>query len=392
MGRSVLFVDDERSILKSLERLFFDSDIDALFADSGAEGLKILGNQPIDIVVSDMKMPEMDGHQFLRQVKKSFPGTTRIILSGYASENELFESIIDGSNSLYLLKPWKGEELKTTIEHIFAARDLYRNLSILEFANKLENLSMIPGIYNSVSNIIEQDADISAIANVIEGDPTVTASVLRVVNSAFYNIKTASITQAITFLGLPVVKSIVLSCGLLQSVRIHFPPFNLQRLARHATRTNMLVSAIYAKVYGSAMPDSIATAGLLHNIGFVLFLHYFPEKYKLILQEYLNLEGQELLPVLEKERIGVTHAELGGYLLDWWALPYSIVECALFHNTPLHGSVINHQPVMAVHLASYYAWQSILPRLPRTLEQGVFEKIGMNQQQFEKLLEKEIRG
>lgn len=392
MGRSVLFVDDERSILKSLERLFFDSDIDALFADSGAEGLKILGNQPIDIVVSDMKMPEMDGHQFLRQVKKSFPGTTRIILSGYASENELFESIIDGSNSLYLLKPWKGEELKTTIEHIFAARDLYRNLSILEFANKLENLSMIPGIYNSVSNLIEQDADISAIANVIEGDPTVTASVLRVVNSAFYNIKTASITQAITFLGLPVVKSIVLSCGLLQSVRIHFPPFNLQRLARHATRTNMLVSAIYAKVYGSAMPDSIATAGLLHNIGFVLFLHYFPEKYKLILQEYLNLEGQELLPVLEKERIGVTHAELGGYLLDWWALPYSIVECALFHNTPLHGSVINHQPVMAVHLASYYAWQSILPRLPRTLEQGVFEKIGMNQQQFEKLLEKEIRG
>ena len=392
MGRSVLFVDDERSILKSLERLFFDSDIDALFADSGAEGLKILGNQPIDIVVSDMKMPEMDGHQFLRQVKKSFPGTTRIILSGYASENELFESIIDGSNSLYLLKPWKGEELKTTIEHIFAARDLYRNLSIFEFANKLENLSMIPGIYNSVSNLIEQDADISAIANVIEGDPTVTASVLRVVNSAFYNIKTASITQAITFLGLPVVKSIVLSCGLLQSVRIHFPPFNLQRLARHATRTNMLVSAIYAKVYGSAMPDSIATAGLLHNIGFVLFLHYFPEKYKLILQEYLNLEGQELLPVLEKERIGVTHAELGGYLLDWWALPYSIVECALFHNTPLHGSVINHQPVMAVHLASYYAWQSILPRLPRTLEQGVFEKIGMNQQQFEKLLEKEIRG
>lgn len=392
MGRSVLFVDDERSILKSLERLFFYSDIDALFADSGAEGLKILGNQPIDIVVSDMKMPEMDGHQFLRQVKKSFPGTTRIILSGYASENELFESIIDGSNSLYLLKPWKGEELKTTIEHIFAARDLYRNLSILEFANKLENLSMIPGIYNSVSNLIEQDADISAIANVIEGDPTVTASVLRVVNSAFYNIKTASITQAITFLGLPVVKSIVLSCGLLQSVRIQVPPFNLQRLARHATRTNMLVSAIYAKVYGSAMPDSIATAGLLHNIGFVLFLHYFPEKYKLILQEYLNLEGQELLPVLEKERIGVTHAELGGYLLDWWALPYSIVECALFHNTPLHGSVINHQPVMAVHLASYYAWQSILPRLPRTLEQGVFEKIGMNQQQFEKLLEKEIRG
>lgn len=392
MGRSILFVDDERSILKSLERLFFDSDWEVSFAESGAEGLKILAGQPVDIVVSDMKMPEMDGHQFLRQVKQSFPGATRIILSGFAGENELFESIIDGSNSLYLLKPWKGEELKTTIERIFSARDLYRSLSILEFANKLENLSMIPGIYHSVCKLIEQDADNSAIAAVIEEDPTVTASVLRVVNSAFYNIKTASITQAITFLGLPVVKSIVLSCSLLQSVRIQVAPFNLQRLARHATRTNVIVAAIYAKVYGVAMPDSIATAGLLHNIGFVLFLHYFPEKYKVILQEYLSMEGKELLPALEKEQIGVTHAELGGYLLDWWALPYSIVECALFHNTPLHGSVINHQPVIAVHLASYYAWQSVLPRLPRALEAGVFDKIGMNQQEFEKLLEKEIRG
>ena len=282
MGRSILFVDDERSILKSLERLFFDSDLDVSFAESGAEGLRILASQPIDIVVSDMKMPEMDGHQFLRQVKKSFPGTTRIILSGFAGENELFESIIDGSNSLYLIKPWKGEELKATIERIFAARDLYRSLSILEFANKLENLSMIPGIYNSVCTLIEQDADVSAIAAVIEEDPTVTASVLRVVNSAFYNIKTASITQAITFLGLPVVKSIVLSCSLLQSVHIQVAPFNLQRLARHATRTNMIVAAIYDKVYGVAMPDSIATAGLLHNIGFVLFLHYFPEKYKFL--------------------------------------------------------------------------------------------------------------
>lgn len=392
MGKSILFVDDERAILKALERLFFDCDLKMFFAESGAAGLKIMESQPIDVVVSDMKMPEMDGHQFLRQVKAGFPGTTRIMLSGYASENELFESIIDGSNSLYLFKPWKGEDLKNTIERILAARNMYRSLSILEFANKLENLSMIPGIYNSVCQLIEQDADISAIAKVIEGDPTVTASVLRVVNSAFFNIKTASINQAITFLGLPVVKSIVLSCSLLQSVRVQVSPFNLPRLARHATRTNMLVSAIYDKVYGSAMPDSIATAGLLHNIGFVLFLHYFPEKYKLILQEYLSMEGKTPLPVLEKERFGVTHAELGGYVLDWWALPYSIVECALFHNTPLHGSVINLQPVIAVHLASYYAWQAILPRLPRILELGVFDKIGMTQQQFEKILEKDIRG
>ncbi len=392
MGRTILFVDDEQSILKSLERLFFDFDAEVFVAESGAEGLKIMETLPVDIVVSDMKMPIMDGHQFLRAVKALYPGTTRIVLSGYVSENDLFDSIIDGSNSLYLIKPWKGEELKSTINRILEAREMYRGLSILDFANKLENLSMIPGIYNSVCQLIEQDADVSAIANVIERDPAVTASVLRVVNSAFYNIKTASINQAITFLGLPVVKSIVLSCSLFQSVCMQVAPFNSQRLVRHATRTNVLVSAIYAKVFDAPLPDSVATAGLLHNIGFIMLLHYFPEKYKTLLQEYIISGGKILLPVLEKETFGVTHDELGGHLLDWWALPYSIVECALFQNNPLHGAIINDKPVMAVHLASYYAWQSILPRLPRDLAEGVFERIGITRQQFEKLLESEIRG
>ncbi len=392
MRGKILFVDDERSILKALERLFFDCDCEVYFAESGAEGLKLMEKTPIDIVVSDMKMPVMDGHQFLRQVKALYPGTTRIILSGYASEHELFASIIDGSNSLYLLKPWKDEELKDTLGHILEAREMYRSLSILEFANKMENLSMIPGIYNSVCRLIEQDADASAIAKVIEQDPTVTAAVLRVVNSAFYNSKTASILQAITFLGLSVVKSIVLTCSLLQSVNIQVAPFNLNRLARHATRTNMLVGAIYRKIFACALPDTISTAGLLHNIGFIMFLHYFPDKYKLVIQEFLSLGGNSTLSKLEKEKFGVTHAELGGYLLDWWALPYAVVECALFHNTPLHAAIINPQPVMAVHLASYYAWQTILPRMPRSLEAGVFCRIGVTQQQFEKMLEEELRS
>jgi len=392
MGKSILFVDDEQAILKSLERLFFDTDLDVYFADSGAAGLEMLSRQPVDIVVSDMKMPIMNGHQFLHQVKEKFPGVTRIILSGFASENELFASIIDGSNSLYLMKPWKGEELKAVISRVFVARDKFHNTTVLEFVNTLENLAMLPGIYSSVCALIEQDAGVSAIAGVIEQDVTVTAAVLRVVNSAFFNIQTASVTQAITFLGLPVVKSIVLSCSLLQSVRIKVEPFNLQRIARHATKTNILVAAIYAKIYKKPQPENYVTAGLLHNIGFVMLLHYFPEKYRALLQKYLEMDGELSLPSLEKDFFGVSHADLGGYLLNWWAIPYPIVESALFHNTPLDGAIMNPEIVMAVHLASYYAWQAILPRIPRCLEEGVFEKIGIDRQLFEKKLEQELRG
>lgn len=392
MGKNILFVDDERSILKSLERLFFEFDCEVFTAESGEEGLRILENQPIDIVVSDMRMPVMDGHQFLRLVKEKYPGTTRVVLSGYASENALFDSLIDGSNSLYLLKPWNGEELKNKIRKIFEARDMYRSIYLLDFVNKLENLSMITGIYNSVCRLIEHDADVSAIAKVIETDPTVTASVLRVVNSAFYNIKTGSVKQAIAFLGLPVVKSIVLSCNLLESVHGLIPPFTIARQAQHATRTNMIMAAIYLKVYEKKVPDNLVTAGLLHNIGLIMFQHYFSDKYRQLLQNYLLPTNHKPLALLEKETFGVTHCELGGCLLDWWGLPYSIVECALFHNSPLHGAVIDSYPVIAVHLASNYAWQSILPALPREMDLNVFEKIGVTQQQFEKLLEVEIGG
>lgn len=392
MGRDILFVDDEQPILKALERLFFDTDFDVFFADSGAAGLELLSRQSIDIVVSDMKMPVMSGHQFLHQVKEKYPGVTRIILSGFASENELFASIIDGSNSLYLMKPWKGEELKDTINRVFVARDKFHSNAVLEFVNSLENLAMLPGIYNSVCALIEQDADASAIAGVIEQDVTVTAAVLRVVNSAFFNIQTASVVQAITFLGLPVIKSIVLSCSLLQSLRIAVEPFNVQRIARHAMKTNFLVAAIYKKIYERALPDSFATAGLLHNIGFVMLMQYFPEKYRALLQQYLELRGKLSLSSLEKEYFGVSHAELGGYLLNWWAIPFPVVESALFHNSPLQETIMNPQLVMAVHLASYYAWQAILPRIPRCLEEGVFIRIGVERQIFENVLEQELRG
>ena len=391
MGKSILFVDDERSILKAVERIFFDSEFEVFFAESGAEGLKILETQPIDIVISDMRMPVMNGHQFLRKVKEKYPGTTRIILSGFASENELFETIINGSSSLYLLKPWDSEDLKNKVKHIFEAREMYRSLSMLEFANKMENLSMITGIYNSVCRLIEQDADVSAIAKMIERDPAVTVAVLRVVNSAIYNIKTGSIIQAITYLGLPVIKSIVLSCNLLQSIHVQVPPFNLARLARHATLTNMIMVTIFSKVFEAKLPDSLATAGLLHNIGFVMFLHYFPQKYQMLLQDYLRPGNIKSLPELEQATFGVTHSELGGHLLDWWELPYSMVECALFHTTPRHGAILDPKSVIAVHLASNYAWKSVLSGLPRDLDTTVFSQIGITQQQFEQLLHHEIR-
>lgn len=389
MGLRILFVDDECSILKSLERLFFDSDYEIYTAESGDEGLQILADYPVDVVMSDMRMPGMDGHQFLKAVKHRYPSTTRLILSGYADEKEILNSLIDGSSNFYMLKPWDSKDLCEKLAKVYEARQIFANPALLNIANGLENLALIMGLYGTVSRLIEQDAAAGAIARVIETDGAVTAAVLRIVNSACYNVKTGSVAKAITFLGLPAIKSIILSCSVSKSVNIRVPPLSIKSLNNHATLTNYYMAQIYVELLQKQLPDSLSTAGLLHDLGFVLCLHYFPDRYKRILEEYLK-QPHKSLAVIEKEFAGFNHDELGGYLLNWWGIPYPIAECALFHDTPLHSAIINKEAVAAVHIASYYAWKKVAPSLARSLDEGVFPVLGISQPDCERLFIKEI--
>jgi HD-like signal output (HDOD) protein/CheY-like chemotaxis protein len=387
MEQRLLFVDDERSILRALERLFCDFDGEILTAESGEEGLKILLDSPVDIVISDMRMPKMNGHQFLKKVKVLYPSTTRLILSGYADEKEILNSLIDGSNNLYLLKPWNNEDLTNKIGQILEARQIYRNDTLLNRVKELENLSLITGIYDSVCRLIEKNAEVSSIARVIETDAAVTASILRVVNSAFYYVKTGSVIQAINFLGLAVIKSIVLSCSLLKPINFGIPLFNVSRLNSHASKTNLFMTKIYTELLKKSLPDHLVTAGLLHNLGLVLCIHYFPEDYRKLGEAYLHSSVKISLAKFEKESFGMTHAELGGYFLDWWGIPYPIVECALFHHDPLHRAVMDKEAVSVIHLANYYAWKNVHDPLAGALDERVFDVLKIDRRECEKLFQ-----
>lgn len=386
MEKRILFVDDERSILRSIERLFFECDYELFVADSGEAGLTIMEDNLVDVVVSDMRMPGMDGHQFLKKVKKLYPATSRLILSGYADEKEILDSLIDGSSSLYMFKPWNSEELINKIARIFEAREHIRNPALMGIVNGLGNLSVVMGIYGTISQLIEQEADIQHIARVIETDPTVTASVLRVVNSAFYNIKTGSVAQAITFLGLPAIKTIVLTCSLFQTTNSKLAAVSMSFFARKAMLTNLYMANMYSQLLKKKVPDMVATAGLLHKLGLLMLLHYFPEKYTGIIETVQHQTGEGLLAAAEKETFGISHAQLGGYLLDWWSIPYATVECALFYQQPLHPAVMEREAVSIVHLANYYAWFRTVPYLAGSLDNRVFSILGITQPECEQLL------
>ena len=111
MKNKVLFVDDEPHVLSALKRLTRKLDIDVFIAEGGAKGLEVLESNNIDLVVSDMRMPEMDGAAFLTIVKEKYPDTVRYLLTGYSEISATIRALNSGGIYRYIAKPWDDKEL-----------------------------------------------------------------------------------------------------------------------------------------------------------------------------------------------------------------------------------------------------------------------------------------
>jgi len=136
---TVLIVDDEVNVLKALRRLFLDTDYRVLTATSGPEGLKLLDSEPVNLVISDYRMPDMNGVEFLARIKEDHPDTIRMILSGFADVTAIVDAINDGEIYKFLAKPWNDQELLSTVrralEHSCLQRENVALLSELQSAN-----------------------------------------------------------------------------------------------------------------------------------------------------------------------------------------------------------------------------------------------------------------
>jgi response regulator RpfG family c-di-GMP phosphodiesterase len=139
MTSKILFVDDEPSILSSLRRLFRPHGYHIFIAESGAAGLEILEKEAIDLVVSDMRMPEMDGAHFLEQVRQRWPHVVRLLLTGYADVTSTIAAINCGEIYRYIAKPWDDNDIVLTVrdalEHQRLASENARLLTLTQLQN-----------------------------------------------------------------------------------------------------------------------------------------------------------------------------------------------------------------------------------------------------------------
>lgn len=135
----VLVVDDEPSILSSVRRLLRQHGYDVLIANSGREGLEVLERERVDVVLSDMRMPEMDGAQFLEQVFARWPETKRILLTGYAEVSATIAAINRGKIWRYIAKPWDDNDLVLTVQQAIGHHHLMQENARLQQLTLAQN-------------------------------------------------------------------------------------------------------------------------------------------------------------------------------------------------------------------------------------------------------------
>ena len=145
----ILIVDDEPNVLSSLRRLFMDEEYEIFTAASAAEGLRILEHEPIEIVISDYRMPDVTGVEFLRDVCRRWPDTVRIVLSGYADVSVIVAAINDGQVFKFIAKPWNNDDLKSSVVRAIERYYYHKNKKILEAEIKRKSME-----FSEILNII----------------------------------------------------------------------------------------------------------------------------------------------------------------------------------------------------------------------------------------------
>lgn len=317
------------------------------FCTSGRDALDELESQPADIVVSDMRMPGMDGAAFLREVAERHPKTVRLVLSGEADE-ELTARAIPYSHQ-WLAKPITAQDLARSLERAIVTRDLVHGSAAREIVASTDKLPVLPRVYSALTAALnEAEVSLDKVTEAIASDPGTSARLLRIANSAYFGLPrhVDSIRDAISFLGTDTIAQVVLASEVFTALGSSVGGISLEGFQARACMVSRLAAELVA---GTKHVDTAASAGLLHGIGTLVLAKAQPGAFGAILAAAARGEGDRLS--LEKEAFEATHPEVGGALLGIWGLPVPLVEAVAFHLDPSQTEPTGLDALVAVHIA-----------------------------------------
>jgi len=354
--KKILFVDDEPKVLEALQRMLriMRHEWEMEFATNGQKALEILEKEPHDVIVTDMRMPGMDGAQLLKEVKERFPRLVRIILSGQTDQ----EAFLSSARIVhqFLSKPCNMELLKTTIERTCALQNLLKSELLRQVALQIESLPSQSNLYEELKETLQYpNVSMETIGKIISRDIGMTAKIIQLVNSAYYGMRRriANPTEAVIVLGVDVIKSLVLMYNIFSHFNnVQLPEFSAEMLWKHSSATGAFARKI-AMMENYKPADDALVAGLLHDLGTLALIAHLPSQYK----KALELTRKENIPIPEAEQkiLNGTHAEFGEYLIGLWGIADTIVEALALHHSPGRSTDKSFTLITAVHVADVLA-------------------------------------
>ncbi len=352
MKQRILFVDDEGNVLEGLRRMLRNMrhEWDMAFAESGEKALDVLSKNTFDVVVSDMRMPGMDGSQLLARVQELYPNAARIILSGHSDRDLILKSV--RSAHQYLAKPCDSRTLQATIARALALRSLLGDSALIGLVSGIETLPSAPAIYREmIEELNSPAASIPKVAGIISKDVGMTAKILQLANSAFFGLyqHVNTMERALTLLGIDTVVALVLTVHIFTPPsRSLAPGFSISALWNHSMATAFAAKAIAReeKQDRADMEDAFM-GGLIHDVGKLVLATNLAESYGGVITRVREFDCP--LWIAEQDVLGTTHAAVGAYLMGVWGIPDRIVEAIAFHHSPMSCPDQAFSPLTAVH-------------------------------------------
>jgi len=355
MKRHLLFVDDNAETLSALRAmtLAMEPEWRMSFAASGAEALDCLHRETIQVVIAEIRVA---GGEVLGQARELQPGALRIALTGPADRELLAASL--GVIHQALPRPFNLEQLVAMVANAGHIGHGDVDPELQRLLGRMENLPSVPKLYRELCEVLEgEGATVRQVSEIIRRDMGMTAKILQLVNSAFFGLRRTveDIQDAVAFLGTETIKALVLVHGVFdQTGELGTRNLSIVDLWVHSLNVSKGARALAAMEGLSRVQCAEAfMGGMLHDVGILVLAKQFPERYDRVAERLLTESLS--IPLAEREEFGVTHPEVGAFLLGLWGIQPGVLKIVSLHHTPSNLQALTMNSLLAVHVADFFS-------------------------------------
>ncbi len=315
----ILFVDDEVRVLDGLRDLLRKrrQQWDMHFAHGGESAMNFLSRGSYDVVVTDLRMPRIDGFQLLEHLRVHHPQTVRIALSGDPKAETALKAV--PSAHRVLPKPCQLVELETALTGACMVKEFIVDEDVRRTLGGLKDLPPIPQTYARLERVVaDERSSINQISDVIASDIAISAKILQLANSAWFGAgrPVTSVPDAILLIGTQTLKTMVLSSAVFGQHSMSLP---MQRYAQELHEHSLIVARLASELAPTSTERSDTfAAGMLHDVGRMIICTSADPKFSF--PSGHAVEGED------------THARVGAYLLGLWGVPRTVLDAVARHH------------------------------------------------------------